>query len=456
MYGEDIKSEEEEEEENGKLPGEEEDEEKRNKVLKEEIVQAFQNNGNTNLLLPGTHDVVDHPPNDYVFRYVDVGFLIFGTITLLADWVFDIIAVYNHWRHEDFMWFTMTVVFMSCSSLVIMGVSLWWYIKDRGKEEVAEVSRGRWVARFILLPLQLAPLLRYYETLVYGLKSRMHWKRYRESGSEEDVRKQKEYYTWMLYEDSDCVFLRMFECFMESAPQLILQLYILIRTDDPVKYSTTWRYLISMSSLVSLVSLAWGVTAFTRSTRFTALEKKNISIAGSAAIFFWQFFILAARVTAMVAFASIFQLWLVYVCAAHCVLMAVWLLSRRLKNLRSSPLWEITLSILMGIIYIFVFLNDEDKPTRWKYVIYYTIYEVENVVMIVMWLLCSDPTTAYYLTAFFIHICTFVLGLIIMQVYYKFLHPDTSPPHPQCQQPQDKESRELETNHTELEHVHEC
>lgn len=84
---------------------------------------------------------------------------------------------------------------------------------------------------------------RYYDTLTYGLKSRMHWKRYQENGSEEDVREQKKYYTWMLYEDSDCVFLRMFECFMESAPQLVLQLYILIRTDDPVKYSTTWRML---------------------------------------------------------------------------------------------------------------------------------------------------------------------------------------------------------------------
>lgn len=51
----------------------------------------------------------------------------------------------------------------------------------------------------------------------------------------------------------------------------------------------------------------------------------------------------------------------------------------------------------MGIIYIFVFLNDADEPTRWKYVIYYTIYEVENVVMMVMWHLYSDPTSAYYL-----------------------------------------------------------
>ena len=31
------------------------------------------------------------------------------------------------------------------------------------------------------------------------------------------------YFTLMVYEDADATLLRLFECFMESAPQLILQ-----------------------------------------------------------------------------------------------------------------------------------------------------------------------------------------------------------------------------------------
>ena len=31
------------------------------------------------------------------------------------------------------------------------------------------------------------------------------------------------YYTLMVYEDADATLLRLFECFMESAPQLVLQ-----------------------------------------------------------------------------------------------------------------------------------------------------------------------------------------------------------------------------------------
>ena len=35
----------------------------------------------------------------------------------------------------------------------------------------------------------------------------------------------------MVYEDADATLLRLFESFMESAPQLVLQIYILIK--DP-------------------------------------------------------------------------------------------------------------------------------------------------------------------------------------------------------------------------------
>jgi hypothetical protein len=60
---------------------------------------------------------------------------------------------------------------------------------------------------------------RYVDTLTYGIQS----KRAKKKG---DFVKMGQYYARMAYEDADATFLRLFECFMESAPQLVLQLYI--------------------------------------------------------------------------------------------------------------------------------------------------------------------------------------------------------------------------------------
>lgn len=63
--------------------------------------------------------------------------------------------------------------------------------------------------------------IRYMDALIYGLKSR-------KAATRNDKAQQIKYYTYMINEDADSTLLRLFEAFMESAPQVTLQLYILI------------------------------------------------------------------------------------------------------------------------------------------------------------------------------------------------------------------------------------
>jgi hypothetical protein len=74
--------------------------------------------------------------------------------------------------------------------------------------------------RFIFLLLQLGPILRYFDSLMYGFKLRQH----------RDKETQKRYLQYMIYENTDATMLRLFECFMEAAPQLVLQIYILTKS----------------------------------------------------------------------------------------------------------------------------------------------------------------------------------------------------------------------------------
>ena len=48
----------------------------------------------------------------------------------------------------------------------------------------------------------------------------------------EEKRKKREWFKQMVYEDVDSALLRLFETFMEAAPQLVLQLYIMLKNKN--------------------------------------------------------------------------------------------------------------------------------------------------------------------------------------------------------------------------------
>lgn len=65
--------------------------------------------------------------------------------------------------------------------------------------------------------------MRYFDALRYAIKS----KRAEKVG---DIQSQRKYYLLMVQEDSDIALLRVLECFLEAAPQQILQLAIIFHT----------------------------------------------------------------------------------------------------------------------------------------------------------------------------------------------------------------------------------
>ena len=66
---------------------------------------------------------------------------------------------------------------------------------------------------------------RYWRTLKYGLKSR----------------KDHRYYKMMVYEYRDITMLRLLEAFMESTPQLVLQVYIMVETQNLYWFTGNWK-----------------------------------------------------------------------------------------------------------------------------------------------------------------------------------------------------------------------
>lgn len=105
------------------------------------------------------------------------------------------------------------------------------YIIDHDDSGVGKKSLTQWIIRIIFLLFQLSPLLRYLDTLTYGIKSRV-------AASTENQSKRISLYRLMLDEDTNVALLRLFHCFLHATPQAIIQLVILLQRGlHPLKFS---------------------------------------------------------------------------------------------------------------------------------------------------------------------------------------------------------------------------
>jgi XK-related protein len=111
-----------------------------------------------------------------------------------------------------------------------------------------------------------ASFSRYVDSLRYGYRFR-----YSQHVSRLDL------YESLCFENADAAMLRLFEAFMEAAPQLVLQIYILVRKQT--KESTDYekfdflQILQIISIFSSWFSLATAMATFHRAQRFSQHAK---------------------------------------------------------------------------------------------------------------------------------------------------------------------------------------
>ncbi|KAK9873752.1 hypothetical protein WA026_002107 [Henosepilachna vigintioctopunctata] len=142
-------------------------------------------------------------------------------ITYIVDLVLACMLLYYYSINSYGSYFAITLTFTLVPAILMTTVSLRWYIVDHDDPTVGRTSVSNWILRIIVLLLQLAPLLRYIDTIILGLKSKI-------SGSTGNYTEQMTIYRRMLDEDTNSALLRLFHCFLHAAPQAVIQLMILL------------------------------------------------------------------------------------------------------------------------------------------------------------------------------------------------------------------------------------
>jgi len=169
--------------------------------------------------------VVPVTPSKIEFSRIDVFFICISIVLYVTDIGLDCSVAYKHYLfyEQEPLYFIFTVVFILVSGVVTAAFNLVWYydeyqIKKKTPQDFH--SRKGAVLRILANFLMLGPVVRYIDTIIYGVRSR-------QKGISPERRQY--FHDQMQFERVDGAMLRLFEAFLESAPQFLLQVYIVLR-----------------------------------------------------------------------------------------------------------------------------------------------------------------------------------------------------------------------------------
>ncbi|RZB41721.1 XK-related protein 6 [Asbolus verrucosus] len=337
-----------------------------------------------------TSDVVDRLPSKDRVTNWDIASFIISIISHLLDVIFDCNIAYRYYVREELNYFFTTLAFILIPAFINTVFSIRMYMLDTDNMDRSATLTDKFTKRrlccFGVLIFQLAPVLRYFDALQYAIKSKRAEKN-------KDVENQRKYYELMVKEDSDVALLRVLECFLEAAPQQILQLTIIFSAgrngenilDDMV------HQLLSIGS--SFVSMAWSMASYQRLLRVSLKNKSNISWPGTMVQFMWHFLVTVSRILCISVIASKYLVPTILVIVLHWFVMTLWLSCTNQKNnfCRHNKVYDMFFYSIFGTVYIFTPVTLVEGPTFLKYVFFYLVLFVENTIANVVWYYDADP-----------------------------------------------------------------
>ncbi|XP_022247972.1 XK-related protein 7-like [Limulus polyphemus] len=358
------------------------------------------------------------------------------TIIFLLSYVSDIVSdaavSARHYADGNIWWFalTLSLIFTPAIMFALFGI-----LKVARDQKIIFPKKLLWILFYAVSAVWLIiwPLFRYLKMLYYGFKILTNKTR------------QMDYIKYLKeVENEDAKFQKVFKAFLESAPQLLLQLYILL--SNPPEEQNAYTVVTQVVGVsFSLISLTNVVTSFeienyqkrkiqeviaaapiARSDmEISEEDEKHSEVCCVGIEFLWWFFSIGARVIALAMFGSVYTYWLFLVCGLHVLIMSTFILVYSLDSAKGE---NVVLALFMGFIYIFCFVEYKVNFSQLGkiaalYILYYILSFTENTVMILLAYFTAPRSYWFHPTILICHFVGFFLGVVFMLFYLGLFRP---------------------------------
>ncbi|KAG9282337.1 XK-related protein 5 [Astyanax mexicanus] len=223
----------------------------------------------------------------------------------------------------------------------------------------------------------------------------------------------------LVMQQADMSALRLLEVFLLTLPQAFTQTYILTSTELSLTFP------VALCSGVCLLALSWALVLYSRSCCLTRPGHLLMPPAALLCQLLWRAGMLAARFASLALFTRSFGCWVIGVMGSHWLIAAFWMVSQQTDICVGRWSWRV-FNLVLGGVHVFLFLNVKDGPSRFRMAGFYTVMLLENTTLVLAASDILSEASWDSLTVPTAVLCSFLLGLTSLVLYYRFLHPKST------------------------------
>ncbi|KYO48157.1 XK-related protein 8 [Alligator mississippiensis] len=346
-------------------------------------------------------------PRPARLRRRDLLLMVLGTAAFLADLGTDLWMACSYVRAGHRLWGVLVLALLALSSLATQLFSWAWHHTD------PPVLRERLAPGACLALLHLLQL-GYLSRCVHAVK--VGWQVCKPGVTEEEK-------AYVLFLSHDISMLRLFETFLETAPQLTFVLYVILQTNEIELFQ-------GFGICTAFLCVAWALLDYHQSLRCFLREKYKLDLLSSFVYFTWNFFLTCPRILSVALFATLFPHFIALHVLSVWAVMVLWVWLQK-TNFMDSPGLEWFYRATVGMILYFCWFNVAKGRTIYRSIIYHVFILVDCALLVASWAWYNSPLDEHLYPCYVLPaalVCYF-LGLLLKGIYYKYFHPTMQTQH---------------------------
>ncbi|NXM88928.1 XKR9 protein, partial [Oenanthe oenanthe] len=225
---------------------------------------------------------------------------------------------------------------------------------------------------------------------------------------------------------TDINMLRVFKTFLETTPQLFLQIYILLGHGKTNFYQYA-------AIIMSFCGISLSMVDYQISLRKSLPDKDEFHVLSKFMYLFYKLLTITSwmlsisLITLLSVRTSVILLIFLWICGF------IWTLKQHTTFCKSKKM-EYLYRTVVGIILIFSFFNIKGRRTKVCISIYYATHTVVTLGILFLYIFWKPSIIKEicYIIVSILTISSLVLGIIFLVVYYSHFHPTTYCTHQAC------------------------